>query len=57
MDKYERWLTLLTFFDGLGYMGFAPIVYFVKIGYVWHDALWRCALYDSALHDQHLVDS
>jgi hypothetical protein len=37
-NKYERWLTISTLVDGAGYIGFAPFVYFVKIGYVWHDA-------------------
>lgn len=38
INKYQRWLTIATLFDGLGYIGFAPFVYVLKIGYVWHDA-------------------
>ena len=37
-DSNEKLLTYATLFDAVGYMGFAPFVYFLKIGYVWHDA-------------------
>ena len=37
-DKYEKYLTFATLFDGVGYLGFTVFVYGLKIGYVWHDA-------------------
>ena len=37
-DSNEKYLTIATIVEGVGYISFAPMVYGLKIGYVWHDA-------------------